>query len=402
MIWGAVFLVSLSALAFEVLLTRLFSITQWNHLSFMVISLALFGFAASGTFLNLITARDRDRARRLCTDAALKNCLALFSLTTLAAYVVLQRLPLDYFRLPLEPVQALYLIMAYLALALPFFMAGLVVAVAYAALSDQSGQVYFATMLGSACGALAVVPGLPLLGETHLVVLVALLPLVALPFRHSNRLTTGVDPSTTPVPTPPKGWIGPAGTIGFVAATAIAAIWVWHSPLAPSPYKALSQQLRFPGTQIIDTRHDIRGRVDLLDSPYIRFAPGLSLKYTTPLPSQRALYRDGDDPMALYSFENRNSLDFAAHSLPYLGYHLHGDTRKVLVLAQGGGSALACALASGASEITVVTPHPQMAKILSHHYRRTVTAAGPRVYLAGTGQRFDVCLLYTSDAADDN
>jgi hypothetical protein len=393
MIWGAVFLVSLSALAFEVLLTRLFSITQWNHLSFMVISLALFGFAASGTFLNLITARDHDRTRRLCADAALKHFLALFSLTTLSAFVVLQRLPLDYFRLPLEPVQAFYLLVAYLALALPFFMAGLIVAVAYAALSDQSGRVYFATMLGSACGALAVMPGLPLLDETRLVVLVALLPLVLLPFRPSDRRPTGVDPSARLMSSPPKDWIGPAGTIGLLAATAITAFWAWHSPLAPSPYKALSQQLRFPGTRIIDTRHDIRGRVDLLDSPYIRFAPGLSLRYTTPLPSQMALYRDGDDPMVLYSFENRHSLDFAAHSLPYLGYHLHGKPRRVLILAQGGGSAMACALASGASQITVVTPHPQMAKVLSHHYRNPVTAAGPRAYLAGTGQRFDVIHL---------
>ena len=44
----AVFLLSVSALSFEVVLTRVFSISQWNHLSFMVISVALFGFAASG------------------------------------------------------------------------------------------------------------------------------------------------------------------------------------------------------------------------------------------------------------------------------------------------------------------------------------------------------------------
>ena len=50
----SVFSVSLSTLAFEVLLTRVFSIAQWNHLSFMVISIALLGFGASGTFLSII------------------------------------------------------------------------------------------------------------------------------------------------------------------------------------------------------------------------------------------------------------------------------------------------------------------------------------------------------------
>jgi len=50
----AIFIVSFSTLAFEVLLTRVFAIAQWNHLSFMVISIALFGFGASGTLLSLL------------------------------------------------------------------------------------------------------------------------------------------------------------------------------------------------------------------------------------------------------------------------------------------------------------------------------------------------------------
>ena len=59
MILTAVFLLSLSALAFEILLVRVFSISQWNHLSFMVISITLFGFAAGGTFLNIIDTRKK-------------------------------------------------------------------------------------------------------------------------------------------------------------------------------------------------------------------------------------------------------------------------------------------------------------------------------------------------------
>ncbi len=39
---------SAAALSFEVLLTRLFAVTQWNHLSFMVISIAMLGYAAGG------------------------------------------------------------------------------------------------------------------------------------------------------------------------------------------------------------------------------------------------------------------------------------------------------------------------------------------------------------------
>ncbi|MDD3082936.1 MAG: hypothetical protein PHW17_12030, partial [Desulfobacterales bacterium] len=68
MIPAAVFLLSASSLAFEVLLTRIFSISQWNHLSFMVISIALFGFAASGTFLGILDARKQGWEKHLSTD----------------------------------------------------------------------------------------------------------------------------------------------------------------------------------------------------------------------------------------------------------------------------------------------------------------------------------------------
>jgi hypothetical protein len=284
-------------------------------------------------------------------------------------------LPLDYFRLPLEPFQALYLLVAYVALALPFFMAGLLIAAAYAAHAHQSGRVYFATMLGSACGALAVIPGLPVLGETRLLVVMALLPLMLLPWPVSARQAA---------------WSSRVTALVLALVTAMGAMWAWRLPIAPSPYKALSQQLRFPGTRIVDTRHDIRGRIDLLESPYLRFAPGLSLKYTARLPAQAALYSDGDDPMALYDVSNPRRLNFAAHTLPFMGYHLHGAPRRALILARGGGTAMACALAAGSSDITIVTPHPQVALALARHYHLDVTAAAPRAYLARTRQRFDL------------
>ena len=65
MLLAAVFLLSFSSLAFEVLLTRIFSFIQWNHLSFMVISIALFGFAVSGTFLSILESRGSRTGKRL-------------------------------------------------------------------------------------------------------------------------------------------------------------------------------------------------------------------------------------------------------------------------------------------------------------------------------------------------
>ena len=48
---ASLFLLSIATLVFEINLTRLFSVAQFYHFSFMIVSLALLGFGASGTFL---------------------------------------------------------------------------------------------------------------------------------------------------------------------------------------------------------------------------------------------------------------------------------------------------------------------------------------------------------------
>ena len=49
----AISLISGAAIAYEVLLMRLYSIVQWHHFAFMIISIALLGYGLSGTFISL-------------------------------------------------------------------------------------------------------------------------------------------------------------------------------------------------------------------------------------------------------------------------------------------------------------------------------------------------------------
>ena len=53
----SVLLASATALAYEILLVRLFSISYWHHYAYMIISLALLGFGASGAFLAICQRR---------------------------------------------------------------------------------------------------------------------------------------------------------------------------------------------------------------------------------------------------------------------------------------------------------------------------------------------------------
>ena len=56
-------LVSASVLSYQVILVRAFSIGQWHHFAYMVISIALLGFGASGT---LLAALERKRPMHCC------------------------------------------------------------------------------------------------------------------------------------------------------------------------------------------------------------------------------------------------------------------------------------------------------------------------------------------------
>ena len=47
----SVSVIAAASIGYELLLMRLMSIIQWHHFAYMIISLALLGFGASGTFL---------------------------------------------------------------------------------------------------------------------------------------------------------------------------------------------------------------------------------------------------------------------------------------------------------------------------------------------------------------
>jgi len=112
----AVALVSAGALAYEVLLTRLFSIVQWHHSAYMIISIALLGYGASGAFLALA-----GEALRRHLGAAFAAGAALFAVSAVLSFAVAERLPFNPLAVIWEPRQLLFLPILYGLFALPFF-----------------------------------------------------------------------------------------------------------------------------------------------------------------------------------------------------------------------------------------------------------------------------------------
>ena len=395
-----VFTASAAALALEALLARYFALTQWHHLSFMVISVALLGFSASGTWLNLVATRQARAGEGAAQAVAgaerrLRRAAAGMAVSSVAMFLVLRLLPLDFFRIPSEPVQLLFLAASYLACAVPFFFAGLITAVAFAAGTARPGAVYAAAMSGSAAGVLLPIVLLPAAGLRAALMVPAALVLVPL-LAWSDRSARGPGSRVR------RPWLAPVGTL--LAVGLGVGVVLGHPALEPQPgpYKYLAHVLRFPDTRLVARRDTARGRIDEVTGPTLRFAPGLSLGAGSPVPPQRALVRDGD--AALFLVEEP-ATDAAAGAWldalhPATALHLGAAPRAVLVLQEGGGVLLAAALRAG-RDVQVAEPSAAVAR----HLRRLPVPRGtalqvvedePRALarrLARDGVRFDAVLI---------
>ena len=172
--YTGLFLLSAATLAFEVNLTRIFSVAQFYHFAFMIVSLALLGFGASGTFLTFFPRlQERDSARTL-------PWLSWgFALTSVGSYALTLYVPFDSFRIAHDWRQAVVLALHYVALATPFFCSGTAIALLLAAQPEQANRTYAANLTGSAAGCLLAVAAPSLAGGEGTVLLSAALGLLS-------------------------------------------------------------------------------------------------------------------------------------------------------------------------------------------------------------------------------
>lgn len=371
---GLAFL-SAATLAFEITLTRLFSVTQWYHFAFLAVSVALLGYGASGTALSLVPRwAEPPTGRRALTLSA------LFAVAVVGAYLSLNHLPFDSYRIAWERVQILYLVLYYLALTGPFFCAGLVTGLLLAAYPSRANRLYAANLLGSALGGLVPVLALPLVGEGTVLVIAALGLLAAFIFQY-------------PISNIPQ-------KLSLLAACCLFLVLSAYPPslfhLRLSPYKALSQVLRFPDAQTVWQRWNAFSRVDRVTSTAIRSAPGLSLSYPGELPAEDGLFVDGDD---LSPVIRTGVQEFAGYLPVALPYQLRPGGRALL-LEPRGGLDVQVALSQGAASVVAVESNPLVVEAAAgvyHDSRVQVVFEEGRSFARRSSESFDIVHLALSD-----
>ena len=351
MLYLGLFLLSAASLAFEINLSRLFSVAQFYHFAFMVVSLALLGYGASGTFLSLLPRLTRRGAERLPVWLSRG-----FAVAAVGAYALTLYLPFDSFRIARDWRQGLLLLLHYVALAAPFFCSGAVVGQLLATEPDRAHRIYTANLVGSAAGCVLAVGAPAWVGGEGVVLLSAALGLcAALAFGRALALE-GLREGPLPLE---RSRAATAAQVLFLIAALVAAVrtppWL-H--LRPSPYKGLSYLLQIPGAERVFQRWNGFSRVDVVDSSSIRGLAGSGFRCELQPPPQRGLTVDADDVSYIHhvppGFTDVGYTDCLLGSLPY---RLRPDADAVVLEPQGGADVVT-ALAQGARSVTVVEPNP--------------------------------------------
>lgn len=382
-IYIGVFLVSLSTLTLEISLTRILSVSQWYHFAFMVVSIALFGIGASGSFLTtfrFLLKRDIDKLLTFFSG--------LFSVSCIASFVLSNFIPFDPFRMAWDRFQILYILVYYVVLAVPFFLSGLCIAVVLSGMPKKVGRLYFSNLIGSGLGSLLVVVLFTPLSGSGVIAFTSFVGALSSFFFSLNLPKKATYLTLT--------WI--------IASAALLSSAQPLLPISISPYKSLCTAMRYPGAEILFTGWNAISRVDVVQSSYVRYAPGLSYQYQGALPRQLGITVDGDGLSAITHYEGDPTTleftDFLPMSLPFQLQR----SPSVLIIGSGGGLDVLTAFYHDAKSIVAVEANPIIIDVVKSRYgefsgriyesdKVRVTVSEGRSFVRSCAEKYDVIQL---------
>jgi hypothetical protein len=386
----ATLFISAAAIGYEILLMRVLSIVQWHHFAYMIISLALLGYGASGTFIALLRSHLEPRFETAFAASAL-----FFSIAMIVCFIVAQRVPFNALEIVWDRGQFLNLAVVYVVFFVPFFFAACCIGLAFTCRGGDASRIYFFDLFGAGLGAVLIIVLLFAVSPQTALVLLVLLPLAA------SAIMASTLTSRLPLAIAQLAWLALLA-IGIPQA---------HLELRISEYKGLSQALQVIDSRILEQSSSPLGLITVVDSPTvpIRHAPGLSFNTRHIPPVQLAVFTDADGMSAITRYDgNPGSVAYLGDLTAALPFRLL-ENPVVLVLGAGTGSEVLLSLFHGASRVDAVELNPQMTELVAGTYadfagriyddpRVTVYTDEARGFVARSGGGYDLVQIGLLDS----
>jgi len=302
-----IFIISLTILSYEIILTRIFSITQWHNLSSLIISMAMLGFGASGSLI-LILKKKIDKNLNLVTLIL----LFAYPVSIISCFIISSKIPFNPFEIAINNEQIFYFISYFFLAGLPFLFGASIIGIML--LKFETSKIYFSNLIGAGIGAFLIILGLHYFHPFDILIIIVLLSFTATVIFSAN--------------------FNKIHSCSVILLSLFFSTFFYFSfdlfeLKNISEYKSLSRTLTLPNSKIIEEKFSPLGLVQVVQADGLRSTPGLSLLSPYDVPVQKAIFFDGGSMSAITPYSGDDSqikyLDYLPSSL---AYHLLGSSKK--------------------------------------------------------------------------
>jgi MFS family permease len=145
-----IFFVALSTLMYEILLTRIFSVTMGYHFAFMAVSLAMFGMTVGAIIVYLFPRKfPQDDIKHVLAKQSM-----LFAITMVVTFLIHIAIPFIH---GLSIIGFLFTAFIYITACIPFVFSGICVSLVLTRFTGNINKLYAADLIGAALGCILVV-----------------------------------------------------------------------------------------------------------------------------------------------------------------------------------------------------------------------------------------------------
>ena len=353
------FMVSLSVLLLELTLTRLFSIILWYDYAFMVISIAFFGLGIGSLLVHIL----KGKLNEVNLPSRILQSTMGFAISLPIVLLVMGQL------IPSNPS---FIYVFYLSSSIPFFFAGLSVAMIYLSMPKEITRLYFIDLLGAGAAALILDPIIQVLGAESVLLSISLLvlgpTLVAALFlvRNSEGYIKKATDKENSVSVPIENKLKIYGIMVFGSAAILLVINIDFNVFAIEPgiSKGLYYQLAKPQEyQHLSTQWNSFSRIDVTKQTHHNYNNEAAFQNTSSENTGRSkalasiiIDADADTPVFRWN-GSFGDISWVKQYMDYLPYELL-KANSTLVIGSGGGEDILIALAGGSKNVTAVEINP--------------------------------------------
>jgi spermine/spermidine synthase len=312
----------------------------------MAISVAFFGLGIGALLVHILKSKiKKDRLPSKILQSVIAFAISLPIFLFVIGHVI--------------PSSTSYIYLFYLASSVPFFFAGISMALVYLAMPRKISKLYFVDLVGAAAATLALDSLMRTLGAESVLISIGLLVIgpslvAALMFIPSQKKKDNPEPLVI------ETKIRSYALIAFAVSAMLLATNAGSTILAiqPGEIKGLHYQLANPSIfKHLSTNWNSFSRIDVTRQMYYHNNGNPDESGRSKTLAQVAIDADADTPVFRWNGSIAD-IQWLKTFMDYLPYEISKANNSTLVIGSGGGEDLLVALAGGSKNVTAVELNP--------------------------------------------